>query len=826
MNTISHRLNSLVSAWVLLILLVSSSHAQPSDLTGLASAFPACTPLAAMANLLPAATAESATAIAAGGAHTCALTNGGKVKCWGANWSGQLGDGTTTDRAAPVEVSGLASGVTAIAPGGSHTCALTSGGGVKCWGSNSSGQLGNGTTTNSTAPVDVIGLTSGVTAIAAGDSHTCALTNGGVQCWGNNGNGQLGDGTTTQRTTPVDVSGLASGVTAIATGDSHTCALTSGGGVKCCGRNWSGQLGDGTTTQRNTPVDVSGLTSGATAIAAGGSHTCALTGGGAKCWGGNWSGQLGDGTTTQRTTPVDVSGLTSGVMAIAAGGAHTCALTNGGGARCWGLNTEGQLGDGTTTQRTTPVDVSGLASGVAAIEAGTLHTCALTSGGGVKCWGDNLYGQLGIGTLGYHTMPVDVSGLTSGVTAIGLGWPHTCAITSGGGAKCWGWNNNGQLGDGTTTNRATPVDVSGLASGVTAIAGGGAHTCALTSSGGVKCWGANWSGQLGDSTTTNRTTPVDVTGLTSGVTAIAAGGSHTCALTSGGGVKCWGANWGGQLGDGTTTQRNTPVDVSGLTSDATAIAAGGAHTCALTSGGGVKCWGNNGAGQLGDGTTTPRTTPVDVSGLASGVTAIAGTGFHTCALTSGGGVKCWGDNGDGQLGDGTTTQRTTPVDVTGLTSGMTVIAGGGAHTCALTSSGGAKCWGDDANGQIGDGTTTDRTTPVDVSGLTSDVTAIAAVGFHTCALTSGGVKCWGDNEHGQLGIGTFGYVTTPVDVAWPAEPTPTPTATPTNTPTHTPTPTATPTATPTNTPTPTDTPTPTPTSTSALTIVYLPLIMR
>jgi alpha-tubulin suppressor-like RCC1 family protein len=455
-----------------------------------------------------------------------------------------------------------------------------------------------------------------------------------------------------------------------------------------------------------------------------------------------------------------------------------------------------------------------------------------------------LYGQLGIGTFGYCTMPMDVSGLTSGVTAIGLGWPHSCAITSGGGARCWGWNNNGQLGDGTTTNRAMPVDVSGLASGVTAIAGGGSHTCALTSGGRVKCWGGNSGGQLGDGTTTQRTMPVDVSGLASGVTAIAPGGFHTCALTGGGGVKCWGANWSGQLGDGTTTRRNTPVDVSGLTSGVTAIAAGDTHTCALI-GGGVKCWGNNWAGQLGDGTTTQRTTPVDVSGLASGVTAIAGGGPHTCALTSGGEVKCWGANWGGQLGDGTTIQRTTPVDVTGLTSGVTAIAAGGAHTCALTGSGGAECWGENTNGQLGDGTTTDRTTPVNVSGLTSGVMAVAAVGFHTCALTSGGgVKCWGDNEHGQLGIGTFGYGTTPVDVAWPAESTPTPTATPTNTPTHTPTPTATPTATltntttptpmptatptatPTNTTTPTDTPTPTPTSTPALTIVYLPLIMR
>ncbi len=694
--------------------------------------------------------------VAAGFSHTCALTTGGGVKCWGLNSFGELGDGTTIQRLTPVDVSGLTSGVSAIAAGSSHTCALTTSGGVKCWGSNVNGQLGDGTTTQHLTPVDVSGLTSGVSAIATGGGHACALTTGGgVKCWGSNIEGQLGDGTITDRLTPVDVSGLTSGVSAITSGFRHTCALTSGG-VKCWGRNSDGQLGDGTTTNRLTPVDVSGLTSGISAIAVGNFHTCARTvGGGVKCWGRNSLAQLGDGTSTRRLTAVDVSGLTSGVSAIATGGGHTCALTSTGGAKCWGDNSNGEIGDGTLTRAFTSVDVSGLTSGVSAIAAGNQHTCALI-GGGVKCWGRNSDAQLGDGTTSIRLTSVDVSGLTSGVSGVSSYSRHTCVFTAVGSVKCWGSNSRGQLGDGTTTLRRIAVDVSGLTSGVSGIATGSGHTCALTTGGGVKCWGGNVLGELGDGTTTQRLTPVDVSGLSIGVGAIAAGNFHTCARTVGG-VKCWGNNFSGQLGDGTTTNRLTPVHVSGLTSGVSAIAPGDSHTCALT-GGGVKCWGFNGNGQLGDGSTTNRLTPVDVSGLTSGVSAIAAGTSHTCALTTGGGLKCWGSNLIGQLGDGTTTDRLTPVDVSGLTSGVSGIAAGAAYTCASTTGGGVKCWGSNFRGQLGDGTTTDRHTPVDVSGLTSGVSAIAAGLSHTCALTtSGGLKCWGSHELGQLGIGGRNY---------------------------------------------------------------------
>ncbi|WP_239796011.1 RCC1 domain-containing protein [Candidatus Nitrotoga arctica] len=370
----------------------------------------------------------------------------------------------------------------------------------------------------------------------------------------------------------------------------------------------------------------------------------------------------------------------SSAVAIAAGWRHTCALTTAGGVKCWGDNSAGQLGDNTTTNRLTPVNVSGLGSGVAAIAARYDHTCVITTAGGVKCWGVNTYGQLGDNTTMNRLTPVDVSGLGNGVAAIAASYDHTCALTTVGGVKCWGKNDLGQLGDDSYMNRLTPVDVSGLASGVAAIAAGGLHTCALTTAGGVKCWGSNVFGEIIDNYgELDYGTPEEVRGLSTGVMAIAAGSGFTCALTRAGEIKCLGVAIGGEMGNVCNAVHMlsnclTPVDVTGFASSVSAIYAGYWHVCALTTAGGVKCWGNNEYGQLGNSVHGQGSSsiPLDVLGLASGVSAIAaGGGAHTCALTTAGGVKCWGLNTSGQLGDGSATKRSTPVDVIGLGGGVT-----------------------------------------------------------------------------------------------------------------------------------------------------------
>lgn len=374
--------------------------------------------------------------------------------------------------------------------------------------------------------VDVIHASGAVLASTTFDdsqgNHSCVITaGGGLKCWGANGYGQLGDGTFANRSTPVSVVGLSSGVLQVSVGVTHSCALTTAGGVKCWGAAGQGQLGDGSVFNRPTPGDVPTLTSGVSQISADGNHSCAVTtGGGVKCWGYNFTGQLGDGSFTNRATPVNVTGLTSGVAQVSASLYHTCAVTTGGGAKCWGYNSSGELGTGNQTGSSTPVNVSGLSSGVALIRAGGNHTCALTLGGGLKCWGYNSNGQLGDGTVNTTRLtPVDVTGLAIGVVQVSVGYVHSCAVTTGGNAKCWGYSPYGQVGDGSVpfTNRPTPVDVTGLTAGVAQVRAGSNHTCALTTDGGVKCWGFNSSGQLGDGTLANRFTPVSAGGLTSGV---------------------------------------------------------------------------------------------------------------------------------------------------------------------------------------------------------------------------------------------------------------------------------------------------------------------
>lgn len=377
------------------------------------------------------------------------------------------------------------------------------------------------------------------------------------------------------------------------------------------------------------------------------------------------------------------------------------------------------------SSRTYNVTVNGLALFVSEVSTSLNatnvlgHNCARTTAGAVMCWGMNTSGQLGNGTLTQALYPIAVPELTSGVTSISVGYGHACAVTSGGGVMCWGDNTYGQLGDGTTIAKSSPVAVRTSAADTTPLTGvskvelGREHSCALMADGTAKCWGNGADGRLGYNATASSSSPVTVmlnsTTTLSGISELSAGGRHSCALMSDGRIRCWGNGSDGALGTGTAS--TSVASASPVTTGATYISAGDIHSCAVVSGA-AKCWGNNGSGRLGDGTTTNRTAPVAVSSLTSGVTAITAGGAHTCAIQSGAGY-CWGRYNEGQTGKGGIGfgSDLTPQAVAALTSGLSKLSIGSTHTCGIKTDNRLYCWGANSSGQVGDNTTTDKSSP-------------------------------------------------------------------------------------------------------------------
>ncbi len=686
---------------------------------------------------------------------SCAVRNDGAVECWGSNSRGQLGDGTTISRNLPAEVIGLDDEVVQVDVGTGHTCALLENGGVQCWGNNSSGQLGIGSTENSLEPVDVIGLPGEVDMIGSGYKHTCALLkNGDVYCWGRNLDGQLGDGTTDGSNSPRKVVGISGNVVNLIVGADHNCILFDDGNLQCWGANYDGQLGDGTDTYRSSPVDVVSLGDEVKFASAGYFHTCAvLKNGSAQCWGYNVSGELGNGTAVSSKTPVYVIGLPSSVEKIATGYEHTCALLDGGEVYCWGYNASGELGGTYGYSSYTPKKVVGLDANTVEIATSGSHNCILTSVGGVKCWGKNEVGQLGDGVEVLKSTPTKVIGLNGDVSFVSAGGSHTCVLMVTGGVKCWG--SGGQLGISSTIPHFSPVDVWGLSSGVKAIAAGASHTCALMETGGVKCWGINYHGQLGNNSLEDSYIPVDVVNLGGEVVEIAAGLWHTCALLKTGEVQCW-----GYLDSCFDSSCVSPAYVDGFDGNVTAIAIGTRHICGILESGEIQCWGDDTYGQLGDGDAISYYDPTYVVGLADKSIDITADYYHSCTVLENGNAYCWGDNKYGQLGDGTVIERISPVNVVGLNGQATQITTGDRSSCALLSSGGVKCWGENGDGELGNGTVEDSYIPV--TNLINNAVQVDLGAGHGCALlASGEVYCWGYNSTGQVGDGTAYYRPSP-----------------------------------------------------------------
>lgn len=694
--------------------------------------------------------------VAAGNNHACALSESGRVICWGDSTYGALGNGDTEDYLRGARhVKGIYDAIqVAVGLDGVHTCALRATGQVLCWGEGANGRLGYGGTANQDAPVAVSGISNAILVTAGMDFSCALLSSGEVRCWGYGGSGRLGRGSSSSSDTPVAVVGGETGdptlqnVIYLSAGEQHTCALLGDGRAVCWGEGLDGRRCDDHVGNSDVPTYVHGLDNAGTCNAA------------------------------------DQSGCLANIQLLDAGEDVTLFIHDGGLVSSCGNDTAGENGQAANggagyPRRVSDVGGAGTLDDARWISMGYDHGCAVRDSGEALCWGQDGYGRLGDDGMsaGNQSAPVVVAG-SADYAQISAGRDFTCGQHVDGTVRCWGQAGQGQIGDGDYLDREAPTPVAGAPDGFIAIATGKAVGCAVSTSHAVYCWGEANNGELGHGDTRETRAPIRVEGIDN-ADDVVVGEDSACALLTDGTVNCWGYNALGALGDGTTSQRTTPVAVrvspgGAVFTGATEITAGEAHVCILRNDGTVWCWGYNAHGELGDGTVANRVNPVPVFGIFD-ATAVGAGSYHTCAVRGASGqVWCWGDDDLRQLGDDAlAANKGLPVPVaggqTGFAAGRQVIEGGRGHTCAVKADGTLWCWGYNAYGNVGSGTAggyLDQATKVDSA--ETDFTRVSC-GWSTsgsCALrASGEVLCWGYNDNGELGVeSSTGSYATPTRV--------------------------------------------------------------
>ena len=751
-----------------------------------------------------------------GGDQTCAILPNRDVKCWGRNSDGQLGQGNNIRRGDSLNEMGdnlartdLGTNLKAIqiSVGDTHVCAILNDRSVKCWGDNSRGQLGLGNTNDPVGRssndmgdnLSAVNLGTGRKAlqIATGADFTCAiLDDSSLKCWGNNQYGQLGIGSIDNvGRDAVDMGDnlqsvdLGTGLYAVqvALGSDHACALLNNSTVKCWGRNDAGfgYLGLGDTNNRGQTAGTMGdnlptvdLGTGRTVryIAAATRHTCAiLDNSRVKCWGDGQDGALGSGDITDRgNNPTDMGdnlayvdlGTNRQALELSMGLRSSCALLDGGDVKCWGFNSNGELGlgdvdnrgDGPGEMGDTLVAVN-LGTGVSAIaiSSGESHHCALLSNSGIKCWGDGSFGQLGqesTATLGDSSADmgdnidiIELSYTGRIVRQVDAGGETSCALTGESSVKCWGGNVNGQLGLETTEDiigdsndeMGADLNIVNLGTGRFAreISVGSEFACAVLDDLGVKCWGLNNQGQLGQGDDTSRgrvagdMSSLAAISLDGNVLQVHSGGNTNCATMSDSNVKCWGNGSEGQLGDGGTVDLGdnagemggnlSPISFGSTTFVSKyGVSTADTHTCTIKSDSNVLCWGAGNFGKLGREDTNNYIDPSALTDINLGgrrVRNIQTAQDNTCAILSDSNVVCWGRGSAGVNGQessnnigaaGTTMgANLTPIDFgtdgSGVSRTAYQLALGNAFACTILDNFSVKCWGTASNGEFGDG---------------------------------------------------------------------------------------------------------------------------
>ncbi|WP_413581908.1 Ig-like domain-containing protein [Bdellovibrio sp. HCB288] len=682
---------------------------------------------------------------------TCGILSDKSMKCWGQNQSGQVGDGTSTQRSTPTTVSGGISWAQ-VSASQSWVCAISDASAspanaLYCWGSNSP-SLGKSGSTSSNIPLLIDGSNT-YQQVSIGSRHGCAIrTDGTLLCWGLNSSGQVGDGSTTA-VSDMKVIDAANKYQDISLGTLHTCGVTTANLLRCWGENGDYQVGDNSTTDRTLPVSLLSTTAFSKA-AAGASHSCAITTTGQLyCWGNNNYGAAG--STSPSTLKRFPYQMDNGVVytSVTAGFQYTCGITSTNVLKCWGNGAFGMLPLGrlrpalNAATSGAPIVID---SGVSYAQASVSFTgltspsiitgisaCALTTDGMLKCWGSNQYGQLANGANSYPSTPVTIDeGATynsiTGNSYVSNFAPANCGITSANKLKCWGHNESGTLGDGGFSSQPYPRFIDS-ANNYSKISVGTKSTCAIRTDGKLYCWGTGYLGN-GSSSTQNSPQAIDSSSTYSDVSV---GDGHTCGLT-GTTIKCWGLNTLYQI-NGTGTTYSSPTAVAGTWSF---VKVSGYTTCAIDTSNKLFCWGLE---PVSNNYVTSQTA-IDASESYS---KVAVGSDIVCGITTSGALKCWGAGSNGRLGQGsTTTNRVPTVTDTGVSYSKIFIIG--SRTCGLTTGNVLKCWGSWNGSNVLTPTGMDGTdTYIDVGLSTYNLCAISA--------TTNTVKCWGQEFYGENGLG-------------------------------------------------------------------------
>jgi prepilin-type N-terminal cleavage/methylation domain-containing protein len=689
--------------------------------------------------------------VSSGANGHCAINYKNETFCWGANAAGQIGDGTYIGRITPTKI---ASGAIPsdvylidIDQGEEHTCGLGSNGKMYCWGANWTGQIGINSTSprfvltptlvqNGAIPADVT-----IKSFAASAYNTCAIgSNNATYCWGYGSDGQNGDGNSTRRTVPTTTirGDMPVGVylTSIKSNVETFCGLASNSRVYCWGGNYFGAIGNDSTINVNRPTAVLSGSMPADVVikdlAVGGYHACAVsTLNNIYCWGYNSNGSLSNGTFNQSGIPTTAlkGEIPSDAVieSIYSGWYVTCVITDNTETYCWGENINQTLGNNTMTNSNTPVKITNLVipddTKILSVEIAVSSACAITTkNGSIYCWGDNMSGELGLGITNNRNSPTLTHDgeIPNGVSVIKSVTSNFfgCLLASNEKAYCWGHTPVGldantpiEIEHGSTPSNVTFKDISA----------GWSDLCLIGSDEWLYCLGSNNHGSVGNgsSTAVNSLVPISRGAIPEGVTIkkVSSGGYHNCVLGSDKKVYCWGHNTYGSLGNGNTTASSVPVEVlqgaipDGITIEYLAdMSSGGYHNCVIGSNNSTYCWGRNNYGQLGDNSVINKTSPVLISAgnIPSGTYArsVSSGIYNTCINASNNLIYCWGLNDKYQLGWNTLNYVTTPRSTargeipTGI---IKQLITGRDRTCAIASNDKAYCWGSDEFGSLGHG---------------------------------------------------------------------------------------------------------------------------